>query len=119
MTQLGCLYLFLITIVFLPFYLVLFAASAPTTIVFTIFAAAILRYTWQDWKHLFVDSSEQSNNYTRRRNAEIPVRAEVEVITRMLLGTLTLIKATKGNGLTIEESVKIHQTLDKFGRPNR
>ena len=121
MTRLGCLYLFLITIIFLPVYLVFFIMSGPTTIVFTIFAAAILSYTWQDWKHWFVDSSELSNNYTRRRNAEMLVRAEVEVITRMLLGDPSLdCEATKGNKLTIEESCKIHfKRLDKYGRSRR
>lgn len=67
---------------------------------------------------MFVDSSEQSNNYTRRRNAEIPVRAEVDVITRMLLGDPDLdCRDTKGNGLTIKESIDIHyKRLNKCGR---
>lgn len=118
MTKFGCLYLLLITIIFLPVYLVLFAMSAPTTILFTILAAAILSYTWHDWKHLFVDSSESSNSYTKRRNTEIPVRAEVEVITRMFLGNPDLdCKDTKGNGLTIQESIDIHyKRLNKYGR---
>ena len=121
MSKLGCLYLLLIIIFGVPAYLVLFAMSAPTAILFTIFAGAILIYTWQDWKHIFIGYSETSNNYTRRRNAETPVRAEVEVITRMLLGDPSLdCEATKGNKLTIEESCDIHfRRLKKYGRSRR
>ena len=116
-SPLGCLSALLVAIVGLPIFLVLLSISAPTTIVFTIFVGAIARYTWNDWKHWFINSSQSSNNYTRR-NAETPPREEVEVITRMLLGDPDLdCKATKGNGLTIEESVNIHfKRLDKFGR---
>ena len=118
MNQTGCLLLMLIAFIGLPIYLVLFAISAPTTILFTIFASAIAIYTRQDWQHLFIDSDATSNNYTRNRKAEKPVREEVEVITRMLLGDPDLdCKATKGNGLTIEEAVDIHfKRLNKFGR---
>ena len=118
MDKLGCLYLLLIIIFGIPAYLVLFAMSAPTAILFTIFGGAILIYTWQDWKHVFIGYSETSNNYTRRRNAEMPVRAEVEVITRMLLGDPDLdCRDTKGNGLTIKESIDIHyKRLNKYGR---
>ena len=118
MDQLGCLYLLLITFIGLPVYLVLFAISAPTTILFTIFASAIAIYTRRDWQHIFTGYSETSNNYTRNRKAEKPVREEVEVITRMLLGDPGLdCKATKGNGLTIEEAVDIHfKRLNKYGR---
>ena len=118
MNQTGCLLLMLIAFIGLPIYLVLFSISAPTTILFTIFASAIAIYTRQDWQHLFIDSDTTSNNYTRNRKAEKPVREEVEVITRMLLGDPDLdCKATKGNGLTIEEAVDIHfKRLNKFGR---
>ena len=116
-SPLGCLSALLVAIVGLPIFLVLLSISAPTTIVFTIFVGAIAIYTWNDWKHWLINSSQSSNNYTRR-NAEIPPREEIEVIWRMLLGDPDLdCKATKGNGLTIEESVKIHfMRLDKFGR---
>ena len=99
------------------FFLVLLSISAPSTIVFTIFVGAIARYAWNDWKHWFINPSQSSNNYTRT-NAEITPREEVEVITRMLLSDPDLdCKATKGNGLTIEESVKIHfKRLNKFDR---
>ena len=118
MNQTGCLLLMLIAFIGLPIYLVLFSISAPTTILFTIFASAIAIYTRRDWQHLFIDSDTTSNNNTRNRKAEKPVREEVEVITRMLLGDPDLdCKATKGNGLTIEEAVDIHfKRLNKFGR---
>ena len=104
-------------VVGLPIFLVLLSVSAPSTIVFIIFVGAIARYTWNDWKHWFINASQSSNNYTRK-NAEITPREEVEVIKRMLLGDPDLdCKATKGNDLTIEESVKIHfKRLNKFGR---
>ena len=118
MNQTGCLLLMLIAFIGLPIYLVLFAISAPTTILFTIFASAIAIYTRRDWQHLFIDSDTTSNNYTRNRKAEKTVRAEVEVITRMLLGDPDLdCRDTKGNGLTIQESIDIHyKRLNKYGR---
>tara|TARA_B100000674_G_scaffold270813_1_gene223693 strand:+ start:2092 stop:2547 length:456 start_codon:yes stop_codon:yes gene_type:complete len=117
----GCITAILVVFFALPVYLAAFAYSPLTTIVFTIIAGAIGKYTWQDWKHWFIDSSQTSNNYTRGRNAGITARQEVEVITRMLLGDPDLdCKATKGNKLTIEESVNIHfKRLDKFGRSRR
>ena len=116
-SPLGCLGALLAVVVGLPIFLVLLSISEPSTIVLTIFVGAIARYTWNDWKHWFINPSQSSNNYTRK-NAEITPREEVEVITRMLLGDPGLdCKATKGNGLTIEESVKIHfKRLNKFGR---
>ena len=115
-STLGCLGALLAVVVGLPIFLVLLSISAPTTIAFTIFLTAIARYTWPDWRHWLVDPSQKSNNYKIRRNAEVPVKEEVEVITRVLLGNPDLdCKATKGNGLTIEESVNIHfQRLNKY-----
>ena len=117
-TTVGCLAVLIAVVIVLPLFLVGFIYSPPTTIAFTIFAAAIFRYTWQDWKHFFIDSSEQSNNYTRNSKAIKPVREEVEVITRMLLGNPDLdCKSTKGNKLTIKESIDIHyKRLNKYGR---
>ena len=101
MNQTGCLLLILIAFIGLPITLVLFAISAPTTILFTIFASAITIYTRRDWQHLFIDSDTTSNNYTSNRKAEAR-QAEVEVITRMLLATLTLTAETPKVWLTIQ-----------------
>ena len=109
----GCITAVLVMFVALPVYLAAFAYSPLTTIVFTIIAAAIGQYTWQDWKHWFVYPSQSSNNYTRSSG-----RDEVEVITRILLQNPDLdCKSTKGNKLTIEESIDIHyKRLNKFSR---
>ena len=118
MTEFGCLYLLLITVIFLPVYLVLFGMPSPTTILFTIFAAAVLSYALQKLKRWFNNSSKSSNGSTRRKNEEMPVRGEVKWRTKRLLGNPDLdCEATEDNQLTSDESWKIHdKRLEKYRR---
>lgn len=114
----GCLTALIAIVIISPIFLAAFVYSPATTIAFTIFVVAVARYTWPDWRHWLTSSDQRGNNYTRTRKAENPPREEIAVIARTLLGDPDLdCKATKGNTLTIEESIDIHfKRLKRHGR---
>ena len=122
--DIGCLLQLLWGLVGLPALMLLFINSPGITGTLMVIAILAAIYTRKYWLSLFEPPKPifyDLWNGDTETTQELRPRAEVEVITRMLLSNPDLdCKPTKGNGITLEESVQIHfNRLKKYGHSRR